>query len=197
MDLATPRIAAAMRRLEALDAADRKDGTPQELRLRSVGPEVGRFLQTLVVAIGARTIVELGTSGGYSTLWLAEAARRTGGRIVTFEVDDRKIALAATTFADAGVDDLVELRHQDAAQGLVGYAWTADLVFLDVEKKLYLELLEPIVAALRPGGLLVADNLLSHAADLEAFRAAALAHPQLSGQVVPIGCGELVAVRFG
>ena len=71
----------------------------------------------------------------------------------------------------------------------------ADLVFLDAEKEAYEALLEPIVRALRPGGLLVADNLISHAEDLEGFRRAALGHPSLSGLVVPIGRGELLAVK--
>jgi predicted O-methyltransferase YrrM len=187
---------AVMDRLEALDAADRVDGTPQRRRLRAIAPEVGPFLTTLALAAGARTIVEVGTSAGYSTLWLALAAGRTGGRVITFEVDPAKVALARTTFADAGLGELVELQARDGGTGLAELAGAADLVFLDAEKDDYERLLEPAIAALRPRGVLVADNLTSHAEDLAAFRRAALSDPRLAGLVVPIGRGELVAVRF-
>jgi predicted O-methyltransferase YrrM len=188
-------VLAVMRRLEARDAADRSDGTPQARRLRSITPDVGQFLATLVAATGARTILEIGTSAGYSTLWLALGARRTGGRVTTFDVDPAKAELARTTFAEAGVGDVVEARLEDGVAGLQRHDGTVDLVFLDAEKDDYLRALGPAIRALRPGGLLVADNLTSHAADLEDFRATALAEPRLDGLVVPIGRGELVAVR--
>ena len=185
-----------MASLEAVDTADRIDGTPKERRLRAIRPEVGELMVTLIVALGARTVVEVGTSAGYSTLWLATGVRRTGGRVVTFEVDPAKVALAHSTFSSAGVEDVVELRHEDGAAALAAFTGRADLVFLDAEKADYLRALEPAITALRPGGLLVADNLTSHAADLEGFRAAALGDPRLVGLVVPIGRGELVAARL-
>ena len=195
MDLVADRVRAAMASLEERDTRDRVDGTPQARRLRAISPEVGRFLQTLVVGTGARTIVEVGTSGGYSTLWLATGAARTGGRVVTFEIDPAKVELARTTFATAGVGDVVEQRQGDGAAGLSELEGAVDLVFLDSEKDDYLRVLEPAIVALRIGGLLVADNLISHEADLTPFREAALADPRLSGLVVPIGRGELLAAR--
>ncbi len=196
MDVVPERVRAVMRRLERADATDRVDGTPRERRLRAVRPEVGEFL--LVLALGARTreIVEIGTSGGYSTLWLAVAAGRNGGRVVTFEVDPAKVARARETFARAGVEALVSLRAESAVAGLGRLERPADLLFLDAEKEDYEDFLIPAVAALRPGGLLVADNLTSHAEDLEGFRRVALGHPELAGLVVPVGRGELVAVRL-
>ena len=178
------------------DAEDRRDGTPRGERLRAVRPEVGELLCTLALAIGARTIVEIGTSGGYSTLWLAAAVGRTGGRVVTHEIDPAKIARASVAFAEAGVTDVVDLRPGDGLAGLAGFHADVDLVFLDAEKEAYQAFVDPITRALRPGGLLIADNLLSHAEALEGFRRAALGHPQLSGLVVPIGRGELVAVKL-
>ncbi len=196
MDLVPARVRGVMASLEARDAQDRVDGTPQARRLRAISPEVGPFLLTLVLGSGARTIVEVGTSGGYSTLWLACGAQRTGGRVVTFETDPAKVELATATFAEAGVADVVQLRATDGAGGLETLAGAADLVFLDAEKDDYLRMLEPAIAALRPGGLLVADNLISHEADLAAFRAAALGDQRLAGLVVPIGRGELLAARL-
>ncbi len=186
----------AMASLEARDAADRTDGTPHSRRLRAIAPEVGQFLLTLALGNGSRMIVEVGTSAGYSTLWLALAARLTDGRVITFEIDAAKVELARATFAGAEVEDRVELRTIDGAVGLAALATTADLVFLDAEKDDYLRLLEPAIGAMRPGGLLIADNLISHEPDLADFRETALADPRLVGLVVPIGRGELVAVRL-
>lgn len=184
-----------MARLEEQDARDRTDGTSQEERLRQITPEVGEFLATLVLAMAARTIVEVGTSAGYSTLWLASAARQTNGRVVTFEKDGDKVVLASQAFAEAGVTDIVELKHEDGLAGLSLGAGGVDLIFIDAEKDAYERLLEPAIRSLRVGGAMVADNLTSHEQELAGFRVAALGHPQLSGLVVPIGRGELLAVK--
>lgn len=189
------RVVAVLRDLEERDRRDRRDGTPRRRRLRQIPHDVGRFLHTLVLATGARTIVEIGTSAGYSTIWLALAARGNGGGVTTFEVDPEKVALARRTFEDAGLADVIELRHADAVDGLDVSDGSVDLAFLDADKDVYEPLLDPVVRALRPAGLLVADNLVSHAAELEGFERAALEHPALSGVVVPIGRGELVAVK--
>jgi caffeoyl-CoA O-methyltransferase len=196
MDIVPPRIRAVMHALEERDERDRSDGTPRPERLRAIRPEVGDLLCSLALASRARTIVEIGTSGGYSTLWLAVAAGRTGGRVTTFEIDPAKVALATTTFAEAGVAGLVDLRAEDGLAGLGRLDGGADLVFLDAEKEDYEAFVEGVVRALRPGGVLVADNLLSHAEALEGFRHAALGHPSLQGLVVPVGRGELLAVKI-
>lgn len=191
-----PSVQAVMEELEAIDRADRVDGTPKERRLRAISPEVGRFLLTLALGVGARMVVEVGTSGGYSTLWLGIAARHHDGRVVTFEVDPAKVAIARRSIERAGLADTIEVRLGDGGAGLAEFEARADLVFLDAEKEDYERFLEPAIRALRRGGLLVADNLLSHAEDLAAFREAALAHPALTGLVVPIGRGELVAAKL-
>jgi len=181
-----------MRRLEEEDRRDRADGTSQERRLRAVTPEVGRFLSVLVKIARARRILELGTSGGYSTLWLATAARRTGGDVTTLELDSARIQRARLNLAEAGVDDLVSVIQGDARQTLGTLDGPFDFAFLDVEKELYSELLQPLVALLRPGGVLVADNLLSHAGALAGFREAAESHAELECVLVPIPRGELL-----
>lgn len=196
MDPIPSRVREIMTRLEAADRADRDDGTPRSKRLRAISPDVGNLLLTLTLATQARTIVEAGTSGGYSTLWLGVGATRNGGHVTTFEVDPVKVAIARRSFTDAGMGDVIDLRHEDAAAGLIRFDETADLVFIDAEKEDYLALLPSAISALRPGGLLVADNLTSHAADLEGFRDNALTHPQLTGLVAPVGRGELVAVKL-
>jgi predicted O-methyltransferase YrrM len=196
MDVVPGAMRLVMERLQERDARDRTDGTPQSQRLRAITPDVGQLLLTLALAVGARRIVEVGTSSGYSTLWLALAAQRNGGRVTTFEIDPAKVALATSTFAEAGVAGVIDLRGEDAAVGLAAVAGAADLVFIDAEKRDYETYLDLAVGALRPGGLLIADNLTSHASELAGFRARALAHERLSSVVVPIGNGELVGVRL-
>ena len=196
MDVVPERLRSVMRRLEELDRADRTDGTPRGKRLRAVTPEVEEFLLVIALATRAKEILEIGTSGGYSTLWLAVAARRNGGHVTTFEIDPAKVEIARETFADAGVEDIVHLRAEDAQAGLETLEAAPDLVFLDSEKEQYVVLLPQLISLLQDGGVLVADNLLSHADDLSAFRESALAHPSLSGSVVPVGRGELVAVKL-
>ncbi len=196
MNLIPDSVRAVMTRLETRDAEDRDDGTPQHRRLRQIRPEVGELLLTLALTIDAREVIEIGTSGGYSTLWFGVAMTRTGGRVTTFEVDPDKVATARRSFADAGLADRIQLRTEDGVAGLAGLPdESADLVFLDAEKDLYDRMLDDAVRVLRPRGLLVADNLISHEAALAGFRDRALADPRLSGLVVPIGRGELLAVR--
>jgi caffeoyl-CoA O-methyltransferase len=197
MDLITDQVRAVMARLEAWDAADRDDGTPRSKRLRQIRPEVGELLVTLAIAIDAHHVVEVGTSGGYSSLWFAVAMARTGGHVTTYEVDPDKIATARRSFDDAGVTDRVDLRPEDGVAALAGLRdGSADLVFLDAEKDLYDRMLGDAVRVLRQRGLLIADNLISHESELAGFRDRALADARLSGVVVPIGRGELVAVRL-
>lgn len=186
------RLARALERLEREDREERERGAAQHLRLRAVTPEVGRFLNLMAKVIGARRILEIGTSGGYSTLWLADAARETGGVVTTLELDPAKVERARRTFVDAGVEGLVTVVPGDARETLATLEPGLDFVFLDAEKPLYLELLEPLVRLLWPGGLLIADNLLSHADDLAAFREAAECHPELDCVLVPIPRGELL-----
>ncbi len=186
------RAQAVMRRLEDEDSRDRVDGTPQSRRLRAVTPEVGRFLSLLAKAAGALRFLEVGTSGGYSTLWLADAARETGGHITSLEIDPAKIERARRNLADAGASDLVTMVEGDARETMRSLEPGFDFAFLDAEKELYEDCLEPVIGLLRPGGMLVADNLLSHAEDLADFRAAAESHPDLECVLVPIPRGELL-----
>ena len=195
---ANDRAQAVLRRLEDEDRADRSDGTPQSGRLRAISPEVGRFLQLLVKIGRTQRLLEIGTSGGYSTITLALALRETGCTITSLELDPAKVERAGRNLAEAGVEGIVTVREGDALAMLTGLgSGSFDFVFLDFEKELYLQALEPIVRVLAPCGLLVADNLLSHADDLAEFRAAAETHPELECVLIPIPRGELVCRKRG
>jgi len=192
-----PRARAVLEGLEHLDAREREQGTPRAERLRQVTPDVGRFLHTLVLATRPRSIVEIGTSGGYSTVWLATAARAAGASVVTLEIDPAKVRRATASLRQAGVDDVATIVEGDAFAFLRERREPIDFVFLDAEKEDYTAFLELIVPLLPPGGLLVADNLTSHADDLAEFRRWAESDPRLSAVVVPIGRGELIAAKIG
>jgi predicted O-methyltransferase YrrM len=177
--------------LEARDSVDRADGTPRLDRLRQIPPETGRFLALLAASAPEGAWLEIGTSAGYSALWLALACRERGRVLTTFEVMPSKVAMAAGTFATAGVSDVVNLvegdflDHADAV-GEVAFC------FLDAEKEVYGSCYDAIVPRLVSGGLLVADNAINHQATLQPMIDAALLDSRVDALVVPIGKGELV-----
>ena len=190
------RARAVLRRLEERDAREREEGAARRLRLRQVTPDVGRFLHTLVLATYPASIVEVGTSGGYSTIWLATAAREVGATVTTLEIDPVKVQTAAASLGDAGLSEVVDLRETDAFAYLRGRRDAIGFAFLDAEKEDYAAFFELLVPLLPAGGLLVADNLTSHAGELAGFREMALADARVSAVVVPIGRGELLAARL-
>lgn len=186
-----PAIHRQMRTLERIDARDREDGTPRLERLRQIPPETGKFLALLAANAPSGTWLEIGTSAGYSTLWLVLAAREVGARITTFEILPEKVALAQETFSRAGVADTVTLVEGDAQTHLEGYEEIA-FCFLDAEKEVYEACYELTVPRLRSGGLLVADNAINHRETLQPLLERALTDERVDALIVPIGKGELV-----
>ena len=196
MPMIDVKARAVLDKLERHDALEREQGVPRRERLRQVTPDVGRFLHTLVLATRPRCILEIGASAGYSTVWLATAARSVGATVITLEIDPDKVQRATSNLREAGLDDVVTIVQGDAFDYLRDRREPVDFVFLDAEKEDYLRFLELIVPLLPVGGLLVADNLISHAEDLAQFRQRAESDPRLSAIVVPIGRGELLAARI-
>jgi predicted O-methyltransferase YrrM len=184
-----------MATLEAQDARDRQDGTPRSQRLRQVPPETGRMLAFLALSAPAGAVLEVGASAGYSALWLALACRQRGDRLTTFEVLPEKVRLAQETFAAAGVQDVVELIHADARQHLAETRPVA-FCFLDAEKEIYQQCYDLLIPNLAPGGLLVADNVLSHQESLQPFVAHALADRRADALVAPVGKGLLICRKI-
>ena len=180
-----------MHELEGLDAQDRENHTPRMERLRQVPPETGRFLALWAASAPPGAVIEIGTSGGYSTLWLALACRLVGRTVTTFEILPAKAEIARDTFARAKVNDVVTFVEADflhAADDIkdVGFC------FLDAEKEVYKACYEAIIPKMVSGGVLVADNAISHQHDLSDVIEGALADPRVDAMVVPIGKGELV-----
>ena len=169
--------------------------TERPKRMLNITRDTGRLLWILVRAMGATRILEVGTSNAFSTIWLADAARSTGGRVTTLEVDPDKIALARANLASAGLDGVVEIIAGPAALTLAALPGPFDLVFLDADRPSYLTYLELVVPRLRPGGMLIADNATSHTNELQDYLRRVKSHPHLFAVTVPIGNGEEIALK--
>jgi caffeoyl-CoA O-methyltransferase len=176
--------------LETIDASDRLDGTPKGLRMRQVPPETGRFLAILAAGAPPGQLLEVGTSAGYSGLWLSLACRQRDQRLSTFEVDAQKVKLARETFRLANVEDVVQVVQGDACQHLAECERVA-FCFMDAEKDIYQQVYELVVPNLVPGGYFAADNALNHRDELEPFIQHALSDRRVDGLVVPVGKGVL------
>jgi predicted O-methyltransferase YrrM len=164
-------------------------------RFRNVEPETAELLGVLVRSAGARRVLELGTSNGYSTIWLADAAEATGGAVTSVEIDPARTAMARATLGSAGL--AAELVTGDAAETLRASPdgeW--DLVFLDAERPAYPGYWPDLLRVLRPGGgLLAIDNVVSHAAEVAEVTALIEAEPAVTTVLVPVGAGLRLVVR--
>ncbi|MBI4658845.1 MAG: O-methyltransferase [Verrucomicrobia bacterium] len=130
-------------------------------RYLSVSPEDGRLFRQLTEAAGAKRVVEVGTSTGYSGLWFALALRSTGGKLVTHELDPGRARIARDHFKKAGVDDLVTVIEGDAHETVKQHKDPIDILFLDADKEGYIDYLQKLLPLVRPGGLILAHNMRS------------------------------------
>jgi len=180
-----------MNYLESLDSKDRVDGTPRMERLRQIPPETGKFLAILAASVPEGQFLEIGTSGGYSTMWIALACIERGIKIKTFEILEEKIKLAKETFQVSKMADHVELVEGDARDFLKEEK-NISFCFLDAEKEVYDECYDLIIPNMVKGGLLVADNAINHYEVLKPMIEKALSDERVDALIVPIGKGELL-----
>ena len=190
-------LLALLDELARLGADNDARETERPKRMLNITPDTGRLLWVIVRAARATRILEIGTSNAYSTIWLADAARETGGRVTTLELLPGKIALARENLQRAGLGDRVEIREGRAADTLPTLPGPFDLVFLDANRPEYLLYLELVLPKLLPGGLLVADNVVSHAAELQDYLARVKSDARLFSVTVPIGNGEEISLKLG
>jgi len=180
-----------MEYLEKLDAEDRKNGTPMLRRLRQIAPDTGKFISLLFASSPPGPAIEIGTSAGYSSLWLSLVCKAQHRSITTFEVLDEKVAIARETFRAAGVEDVVHLVKGDAREHIEHFS-SITFCFLDCEKDAYMDCYEAVIPRMAGGGLLIADNVISHREELRPFTDRAMDDERVDALIVPIGKGELV-----
>jgi caffeoyl-CoA O-methyltransferase len=188
------RARAVLARLEREDEDERERGVPPLERSRAVAPTTGRFLFSLVAPLHEPAVLEIGGSRGYSSVWIGAAARLAGGRLVSLEHDPRKADAWRRNVADAGLADRAELVEGDARETLARLEETFDVVFLDAEKDDYERLFELARPRVRPGGVVIADNVLSHADTLAAYSGARQADPALSSVTLTFDRGLELSV---
>ncbi|MBI2367005.1 MAG: class I SAM-dependent methyltransferase [Deltaproteobacteria bacterium] len=165
-------------------------------KMLNITRDTGEFLAVLVRATLARRVLEIGTSNGYSTLWLASAARAIGGSVTTVEKSQYKIGLATTNFARSGLASYISQVHDEAGRLLERAADSAfDMIFLDSERPEYPGWWPNLRRVLRPGGLLVVDNATSHPVEIAPFIALVKADAEFVTSLVPVGNGEFLAVK--
>lgn len=164
--------------------------------LRNVEPEAAELLGVLVRALGAQRVLEVGTSNGYSTIWLGDAVEAAGGLVISVEIDPERTALAQDNLTQAGVDKCVEVRTQDAAEAFAGFEDASfDLIFLDAERREYAAYWPDIVRVLRERGVLVVANTLSHAKELVEFSELVYSAEEMTSTLLTVGAGVLLVVK--
>lgn len=183
-----------MRYLEEIDKKDRIDGTPR-LKLRQIPPETGKFLALISSNCPEGDFVEVGTSAGYSSMWISLACMERNIKLKTFEILPEKIKLARETFKEANIENYVELFEGNGIELIKPFENIA-FCFLDAEKETYKEFYDLIIPRLVKKGILVADNAISHYDTLRLMIDKALNDNRVDSLVVPIGKGELVCRKI-
>jgi predicted O-methyltransferase YrrM len=160
--------------------------------LLSVGVETAIFLNTLAKSARSKTILEIGTSYGYSTIWLAEAARTNGGKVITLENNPEKAKYAQQHLQEAGLSDFVEFRVGDALESIDNHQEMYDFILLDIWKELYVPCFERFFPKLNKSAWVIGDNMIfppSSRPEAEAYRQCVRATNAFDTVLMPIGSG--------
>ena len=190
------KLAALLRELESFGEENDARVTDHKTRMLNITPETGAFIALLVRALKARRILEIGTSNGYSTLWLAYAVQQLGGQVVTVDRATYKVDLARRNFERAGLSSsitshLIEAGRFYEEQSNSSY----EFIFLDSDRGEYVGWWPSLRRILVAGGLLVVDNAVSHENELRAFVELVRATTGYMTSLVPVGKGELVILK--
>ncbi len=158
-----------------------------ERRFANIERSEGVWLRELVRKVNARRVLEIGTSTGYSGIWIARGLRETGGRLITIEYNQARYEAAATNFRLTGFDDLIEARHADALKETPKVEGPFDLVFIDALKPDYLKYYEMVLPKVRKGGVIVAHNVVSHPHEMRDFLERIQNDPKVKSEIVTPG----------
>jgi predicted O-methyltransferase YrrM len=190
------QLQSLMAELEQFGKANDSSTSERARKMLNITRDTGEFLAVLIRATLARRVLEIGASNGYSTLWLASAARAIGGSVTTVEFSDYKVGLASNNFDRSGLAPYISLVHDDAGRVLERSADSDfDFIFLDSERPEYPGWWPNLRRVLRPGGLLVVDNATSHPEEMAPFVALVEADTSFTTSLVPVGNGEFMAVK--
>ena len=182
--------------LEQFGTANDEAIADRPRRMLNITRDTGEFLSVLVRATNAQRVLEIGTSNGYSTLWLAEAVRANHGSITTIELADFKFGLAARNFARTDLSSVITQIHDDARHVLAEAPDAEfDLIFLDSERQEYPGWWPDLKRVLRSGGVLIADNAISHAGEMAPFVSLVETDRDFTTSLVPVGKGEFLATK--
>ncbi|MEJ2663888.1 MAG: O-methyltransferase [Spirochaetia bacterium] len=172
--------------------------------LPSIGPDVGKLSGLLIRLTNAKKVLEFGTCLGYSTVWLAEAVKATGGKLISVEYEKKFFDITKTNLAKAGLSEYVTLIHGDANKVIDDLKGPFDVIFQDSDKDLYPVMLEKCIGLVRKNGLLITDDTLftpmglpAHiCASIERFNSLVFNDPRLYSTILPIGDGLVVSVKL-
>ena len=184
-----------LKELEALGRENDARATERARMMLNLEPASANLISILVRASGVTRGIEVGTSNGYSTIWLAWSLAPANGRIISIDRNPDKHEMARENLARAGFDDRVELRTGDAAEIVRGLAGPFDLVFLDADRRKFPEILEALLPKLAKKALLIADNVLSHPEEISEYLKAISNRPDFEHTTVPVGKGLSIAYR--
>lgn len=174
----------------------RTDQDKNELRFWSVPHTTGQFLRFLILSIKPKTILELGTSAGYSTLWMASAAKHFDSRIYTIEVFPAKIELAKRHFKEASIGDLVSLIEGDIKDILASWnKGKIDFIFMDADKHDYVDYYDAVMPILNSGGTIVADNAVNFGNLMKPFLEKAGTDPRVITNLLELDNGLLLIYK--
>jgi predicted O-methyltransferase YrrM len=158
------------------------------------------FLNMLIKIAGAKNIVEVGTSNGYSGIWIAKALKETGGKLTTIEFHEKRIIPAREHFKICGVDDIIEIRQGEALNVLQEIvedeSFEIDFAFVDANKREYIKYFELIDEKLKKGGIIAADNITSHAEKVADFVDAIKADERYQVEILDLPAGMLLAYKI-
>lgn len=202
------KIDTVLKRIEEQEKFEQENPyeTPNPEKLLAIGRNTGIFYNILLKSKDAKKILEIGMSAGYSTIWFAEAiSKKTGGKIITIDQDKKKIERAKRNFEDAGLSDLIDIRHGDALEVLLDIknefnsSEFFDFVFIDADKERYIQYFDVILPMVKPGGLIGADNIL-FPERFQKFTNLYVKHvrnnPKIRSVTIPIDNGEELSLKL-
>ena len=202
------KIESVLKRIEEQEKFEQENPNeiPNSEKVLAIGRNTGIFYNILLQSMATKKILEIGMSAGYSTIWFADAiSKKPNGKIITIDQDKKKIEQAKRNFEDAGVGDLIEIRHGDALEVLSDIsnesnsAESLDFVFIDADKERYIQYFDAVLPLVKPGGIIGADNIL-FPERFQKFTNLYVKHvrenPSIRSVTIPIDNGEELSLKL-